>query len=125
MEPITAGLLVALASGTAGAAGEQIWASLRDLVTRRGRRAGEEEPALPAEPPRTEERAGQLAALLNARARQDPDFAAALEVWRRRADAEAGSRSGDVHNEISGGTQGTVIQGRDIHGNITFGGGSS
>ncbi|WP_338783219.1 hypothetical protein [Streptomyces sp. DG1A-41] len=80
---------------------------------------------MPAEPPRTEERAGQLAALFDERARQDPDFAAALEIWRRRADAEAASRSGDVHNEISGGTQGTVIQGRDIHGNITFGGGAS
>lgn len=66
---------------------------------------------MPAEPPRTGERAGQLAALLYERARQDPDFAAALEIWRRRAEAEVGSRSGDVHNEISGGTQGTVIQG--------------
>ncbi|PTH87553.1 hypothetical protein C9J60_11480 [Streptomyces sp. A244] len=122
MEPITAGLLVALASGTAGAAGEQIWASLRELVTRRGSRAGEEEPAVPAEPPRTEERAGRLAALLNDRAGQDPDFAAALEIWRRRADAEVSSPSGDVHNEISGGTQTTVIQGRDIHGDITIGG---
>jgi hypothetical protein len=125
VEPITAGLLVALASGTAGAAGEQIWASLRDLVTRRGARSGEEEPAVPAEPPRTEERAGQLAALLNERARQDPDFAAALEMWRRRADTEVASRSGDVRNEITGGTQGTVIQGRDFHGDFTIGGGSS
>ncbi|GGX34602.1 hypothetical protein [Streptomyces lomondensis] len=125
MEPITAGLLVALASGTAGAAGEQIWASLRDLVTRGRSRSGEDEPAVPAEPPRTQDRAGQLAALLNERAGQDPDFAAALEIWRRRADAEVAARSGDVHNEISGGTQGTVIQGRDFHGGITFGGGSS
>ncbi|MFI2720481.1 hypothetical protein ACH5AI_29775 [Streptomyces collinus] len=107
MEPITAGLLVALASGTAGAAGEQIWASLRELVTRRGSGAGAEEPAVPAEPPRTEERAGQLAALLNERAGQDPDFAAALEIWRRRADARVASPTGDVHNEISGGTQTT------------------
>lgn len=46
-------------------------------------------------------------------------------MWRRRADAEVASGSGDVRNEISGGTQGTVIQGRDIHGGVTFGGGSS
>ncbi|MER7516528.1 hypothetical protein [Streptomyces sp. NPDC126499] len=125
MEPITAGLLVALASGTAGAAGQQIWASLRDLVTRRGTRPGEDEPAMTAEPPRTEERAAQLAALLNERARQDPDFATALETWRRRANAEVAARSGDVTNQITGGTQGTVIQGRDFHGDITFGGRSS
>lgn len=122
MEPITTGLLVALASGTAGAAGEQIWASLRDLVRRRASAPGEATPVVPAEPPRTEERARQLAALLNERARQDDGFAAALEIWRRQADAEITSRSGDVHNTISGGSQGTVIQGRDIHGNITFNG---
>ncbi|MET9951168.1 hypothetical protein ABZ135_06395 [Streptomyces sp. NPDC006339] len=125
MEPITAELLVALASGTAGAAGQQIWTSLRDLVTRRGPRPGEGEAAMTAEPPRTEERAAQLAALLNERARQDPDFATALETWRRQANAEVTARSGDVTNEISGGTQGTVIQGRDFHGDITFGARSS
>lgn len=122
MEPITAGLLVALASGAAGAAGEQLWTSLRDLATRRGSHPGESELEVSAEPPPTEERAGQLAALLNERARQDLDFAAALEVWRRRVNAEVATRSGDVTNEISGGTQGTVIQGRDFHGGITLGG---
>ncbi|MEV5351875.1 hypothetical protein ACIPM2_23460 [Streptomyces sp. NPDC086081] len=125
MEPITAGLLLALASGTAGAAGEQMWASLRELVVRRGSRSGEEEPAVPADPPRSEERAGQLAELLNERARQDPDFADALEIWRRRAGAQVASRSGDVTNTITGGSQGTVIQGRDFHGGFTIGGGSS
>ncbi|MGK5696951.1 hypothetical protein ACSNOJ_29375 [Streptomyces sp. URMC 128] len=53
--------------------------------------------------PRTEGRAGQLAELLSERARQDPDFAAALEMWRRRADAEAGSRAGDVHTRSPAG----------------------
>ncbi|MFJ3623914.1 hypothetical protein ACIPSH_38125 [Streptomyces iakyrus] len=70
---------------------------------------------MPAEPPRTAERAGRLATLLNERAGQDPDFAAALEIWRRRADAEVASPSGDVHNEISGGNRATPIPGRDIH----------
>ncbi|GAP48612.1 hypothetical protein [Streptomyces azureus] len=116
MEPITAGLLVALASGTAGAAGEQIWASLRDLVTRRGSRSGEDEPAGPGRAP-AHRGAGRAARRAAQRTRP--------ETWRRRADAEVASRSGDVHNEISGGTRGTVIQGRDIHGGITFGGGSS
>ncbi|WP_245237270.1 hypothetical protein RFN58_29240 [Streptomyces iakyrus] len=77
---------------------------------------------MPAEPPRTEERAGRLAALLDERAGRDPGFAAAPELWRRRADAEVVSPSGDVHNEISGGTRTTVIQGRGIHGDITIGG---
>ncbi|CAL9580040.1 hypothetical protein [Streptomyces sp. enrichment culture] len=126
MEPITAGLLVALASGTAGAAGEQIWASLRELVTRRGGPSGAEEPQVPAVPPSSEERAGRLAALLNERAAQDADFAAALEIWRRRADAEVtAAGTGDVTNSITGGRQQTVIQGRDFHGDFTFGAGSS
>ncbi|KUO16915.1 hypothetical protein AQJ91_33385 [Streptomyces dysideae] len=127
MEPITAGLLVALASGTAGAAGQQIWASLRDLVARRrrGEAAGDEgELEVPAEPPRSEERAHQLAEVLNERAEQDPDFARALDIWRRRASAEAGIRTGpgEVRNVISGGTQSTVVQARDINGPLTFGG---
>ncbi|WLW53333.1 hypothetical protein [Streptomyces sp. YU58] len=130
MEPITAGLLVALASGTAGAMGEQLWASLRDLVLRRRDEAatsgGEGEVVLPAEPPSSEERARHLAELLNRRAAQDPDFADALERWRREADDRTGNTApapaGDVHNVISGGTQNTVIQARDIHGSINLGG---
>lgn len=130
MEPITAGLLVALASGTAGAMGEQLWASLRDLALRRrgeAATAGEEgELVLPAEPPRGEERARQLAEVLNRRAEQDPDFADALDIWRREAADRTGATApapvGDVHNVISGGTQNTVIQARDIHGSINLGG---
>ncbi|WP_234383192.1 hypothetical protein [Streptomyces dysideae] len=118
---------MALASGTAGAAGQQIWASLRDLVARRrrGEAAGDEgELEVPAEPPRSEERAHQLAEVLNERAEQDPDFARALDIWRRRASAEAGIRTGpgEVRNVISGGTQSTVVQARDINGPLTFGG---
>ncbi|CAM5350848.1 hypothetical protein GCM10010256_76260 [Streptomyces coeruleorubidus] len=51
---------------------------------------------MPAGPPRTEERAGRLTALLGERARQDPDFAAVPEIRRRRADTEGASPSGDV-----------------------------
>ncbi|MGC9540105.1 hypothetical protein [Streptomyces sp. UG1] len=60
-----------------------------------------------------EERARQLAEPLNGRADQDPDFARALDIWRRRAGAEAGTRTGagDVRNEISSGTvHGAVVQ---------------
>jgi hypothetical protein len=83
-------------------------------------------PCVPAEPPRSEERAQRLAELLNQRAEQDADFADALDIWRRRAADETGTAPpaapGDVHNEISGDTQGTVVQARDIHGSITLGG---
>ncbi|MFE3826409.1 hypothetical protein [Streptomyces sp. NPDC059092] len=127
MDPIAPELLMALAGGTAGAAGEQVWASLRNLV---GRRPSDGEPydeggltAL-AEAPGSAERATALAEGLTLRARQDPAFAEALAAWRREAEASEGTRTGagNVSNVVSGGTQGTVIQTRDVHGSINTGG---
>ncbi|CAL9620622.1 hypothetical protein [Streptomyces sp. enrichment culture] len=143
MVPIAPELLMALAGGTAGAAGEQIWTSLRNLVGRRsptGEPHGEpqgEPDQEPQQEPQGEreltalvqvadstERARELAEALALRARQDPAFAEALAAWRREADALEGTRSGagDVHNTVSGGTQGTVIMARDVHGSINLGG---
>ncbi|WP_282703181.1 hypothetical protein [Streptomyces sp. CC219B] len=113
-------LLVALASGTAGAAGQQIWASLRSLV----RRGGEEELTALDSAPDDAERARELAGTLALRATQDPAFAQALEAWRRDAEAwdEGRTGAGDTYNEISGGTfQAPVIQARDINGPLNFG----
>jgi hypothetical protein len=117
MDQIAPELLMALAGGTAGAAGQQIWASLRDLVSRRPSGQSPEGEA-------------ELTALGTAaddaqRAGQDPAFAQALATWRRQAEAwdEARTGAGDVHNEITGGTfQGPVVQARDINGPLTFGG---
>ncbi|MFJ8106588.1 hypothetical protein [Streptomyces sp. NPDC096132] len=131
MDPIAPELLMALAGGTAGAAGEQIWASLRNLV---GRRSSDGEPyegeltAL-AEAADSSERAAELAEALALRARQDPAFAEALAAWRREAEAleRTSTGAGDVNNSVSGGTHGTVFQARDVHaqGSIHFGGSPS
>lgn len=128
VDQIAPDLLMALAGGTAGAAGQQIWASLRDLVRRRPSGqgpSGEEELTGLDTAADDAERAGELAAVLEERARQDPAFAQALATWRRRAQAwdDARTGAGDVRNEISGGTfQGPVVQARDINGPMTFGG---
>lgn len=127
MDQIAPELLMALAGGTAGAAGQQIWTSLRDLVRRRPQNedpVGDGELAALAQASDDEWRARQLSEVLALRARQDPAFAQALAAWRQEAEALAptGVGSGDVHNEISGGTvHGNVVLARDIHGSIHFG----
>ncbi|MEV0636483.1 hypothetical protein AB0I77_16250 [Streptomyces sp. NPDC050619] len=127
MDPIAPELLMALASGTAGAAGQQVWTSLRDLVRRRPSDAepyAEGELTALAQEADSAQRATELAEALALRARQDPAFAEALAAWRREAEALEGTRTGagDVRNVISGGTQNTVIQARDVHGSINLGG---
>ncbi|MFG2500956.1 hypothetical protein ACGFSB_22430 [Streptomyces sp. NPDC048441] len=126
MEPIAPELLMALAGGTAGAAGQQIWTTLRGLVLRRtdAEPSGEGELRALAAAVGSEERAARaerLVQVLAERARQDPVFADALREWRQNAIDVVRTGSGDVHNEISGGRQGTVIQARDIHGDINLG----
>ncbi|MGK5639741.1 hypothetical protein ACSNOK_15720 [Streptomyces sp. URMC 126] len=126
MEQIAPELLMALAGGTAGAAGDQVWRALRSLV---GRRRPGGEPGEPgelsglAEAPDDAERAAELALALARRAREDAAFARALAEWRRQAEALEGvrNRSGDVHNTVSGGTQTTVVQMRDVNGGLTVG----
>lgn len=127
MEPIAPTLLMALAGGTAGAAGQQIWASLRDLVRRgpaTGPAGGEGELAALEEVSDSPSRARELSRALAERAEEDPGFARELAAWRRDAEARGGTGTGDgdVHNVISGGTQTTVVQTRDVHGNLHFGG---
>ncbi|MGW5939538.1 hypothetical protein ACWIG3_16165 [Streptomyces celluloflavus] len=129
MEPMAPELLMALASGTAGAAGQQLWASLRDLVHRPSPVEPTGTPELdaltaPADTAERTARAADLTRALAERARQDPAFADALGTWQRTP-ALATVRttgSGDVHNTVSGGRQQTVIEGRDFNGDITIGG---
>ena len=137
MEPVSAALLLALATGAAGAAGGQAWQGLVALV-RRGRgqtgptagaSAGELESA-PAEAellslerdPADERRAQMLSAALTARAGMDAGFAAALDAWHRQAQQVVPSTgAGNVSSHISGGSQGTVITTRDVVGGLHFG----
>jgi hypothetical protein len=120
-------LLTALASGTAGAAGQQLWASLGALLRRRPPDAaptGEEELSALGEHTDDTARARELANVLVLRAEQDPAFARALEEWRGRAEQwhRATADSGEHRNEISGGEfNGPVIIARDINGPMTFG----
>lgn len=130
VDPISVGLLAALAGGFGGEAGRQVWASLRDLVSRPfGRAKGTQgtpavssgEPELTAliHAPGETERAHALSTALAVRAAVDPDFAAALDAWSQQA-RHVDTAGHGVRNEISGGTQfGPVVQGRDFS-QLTF-----
>ncbi|MFJ8535671.1 hypothetical protein [Streptomyces sp. NPDC093591] len=101
MDQIAPELLMALAGGTAGAAGGVL---VRHRPSGRAL-SGEGELAALDAAADDAERARELAELLARRAGQDPAFAQALETWRHRAQAWDDGRTGagDVHNEISGG----------------------
>lgn len=119
-------LLMALASGTAGAAGQQIWESLRSLVRRRPAGeapSGKGELAALDEAADDVERARELANVLALRAAQDPAFAQALESWRGAAEAceRTSTGPGDTSSKITGGDfKGPVIMGRDFNGPMNF-----
>ncbi|MFB6836435.1 hypothetical protein [Streptomyces sp. NPDC056361] len=118
MEPISAQLLMTLAGAAAGSAGQQLWESLRTLVTRRshgdGQRAEDAELTGLEEHPDSAERARELANVLRLRAAQDPDFAEALAQVQRQAEGHSGGFW------ITGGTQHNVIQAENIHGPINL-----
>ncbi|MFJ2833664.1 hypothetical protein ACIPC1_40020 [Streptomyces sp. NPDC087263] len=130
MDPISVGLLAALAGGFGGEAGRQVWASLSNLVHRPVRRAeathgtlavssGEPELTALAQAPDEAERAHALSTAMAVRAAADPDFAAALDHWVEQARGVDTNKK-EVRNEISGGTQyGPVLQGRDFS-QLTF-----
>ncbi|MFB7112529.1 hypothetical protein [Streptomyces sp. NPDC056291] len=128
MEPVTAELLIALASGAAGAAGQSLWERLRGLVRRDAsageggdQQAGEGELVALDEDTGNTLRARELADALVLRARQDPAFAEALELWRQEAERiHSGGGGGDMHQEVSGGTQRNVVFTRDVHGSINL-----
>ncbi|MEU2897020.1 hypothetical protein ACWC4E_18095 [Streptomyces sp. NPDC001273] len=130
MDPVSLGLLAALAGGAGGELGRDVWAGLSALVRRPFRRgdghepqpaltSGEEELAQLAQDPGDESRAQALSAALVARAAQDAEFRTALAAWLRQAEAVRADEA-SVNNTISGGTQyGPVLQGRDFSG-LTF-----
>jgi hypothetical protein len=118
MDPISASLLVAAATGAGGELGRQLWAALRGLV-RTGPATGEAELTALSEAPHDMQRAHALSEALNRRADQDPSFRAHLTQWQQQAQLLR-TGDGDTRNAISGGIQqGPVVQGRDFSG-ITF-----
>ncbi|MFF7358584.1 hypothetical protein ACFZA1_39090 [Streptomyces filipinensis] len=126
MDPVSVGLLVALAGGAGGELGRQAWAGLTALVRRPFRRdAGEEAPAVSSgeaelarleQDPTDQQQAQALSTALAVRAALDPDFRTGLQAWQEQANLVS-TGDGTVHNTISGGTQhGPVLQGRDFSG---------
>jgi len=128
MDPVSTGVLLALAGGAGGEVGRQAWAGLSALVRRPFRRdvpagepaevvepagSGEAELAALERGPADQGRAQKVAAVLAARAAVDRGFAARLPSWWGRARVLP-IGEGDVSNKISGGVFfGIVIQGRD------------
>ncbi|MGW3664061.1 hypothetical protein [Streptomyces sp. NPDC005141] len=130
MDPISVGLLAALAGGAGGEVGRQAWVNLSTLVRRPFRRdqgnaqasavgSGEAELTGLAQAPADPGRAQSLSTALAVRAAVDADFHTGLQLWHEQAKLVR-TVDGDVHNTISGGTfQGPALQGRDFSG-ISF-----
>ncbi|MEW2625420.1 hypothetical protein [Streptomyces sp. NPDC048106] len=129
MDPVSVGLLTALAGGAGGELGRQAWAGLGELVRRPPRRgaapdgapdgSGAAEPARPARDPGDAAAARALSTALAERSAADAEFGELLRRWDESA-RRASRAGGDVHNSVSGGTHSApVIQGRDFSG-ITF-----
>ena len=129
MDPVSVGLLVALAGGAGGELGRNAWAALSALVRRPFRRAGgedvpavgsgEAELARLAQNPADQSTAQALSTTLAVRAALDAEFRAVLASWQDQAQ-RIPLDEGGVRNTISGGVQhGPVLQGRDFS-NLTF-----
>lgn len=128
MEPVSVAVLMALAGGAGGAAGQHAWTGLVQLARRAFHRsdepdnAGEPQLLIALRQAPDEERAQALITALTARAAEDPSFAQALAAWRQDAAAAiAQVGQGSVHTSISGGQQNAVITGRDFSGPFTIG----
>ncbi|GAA2503558.1 hypothetical protein ACOZGD_24260 [Streptomyces murinus] len=133
MDPVSMGLLTALAGGAGGELGRQAWTGLGELVRRPFRRggavvpegsapegSGEAELARLARDPGDAAAARALSVVLRRRAAADAEFEERLRRWDEAA-RRISLTGGDVHNSISGGTfSAPVIQGRDFTG-TTFG----
>jgi hypothetical protein len=127
VDPVSVGLLAALAGGAGGEVGRQAWAGLSSLVRRpfqrsqeaAGRSAvssGEAELTRLEHAPADPARAQALSTALAVRAAVDADFQTRLQQWHEQARLMR-TGDGDVHNEISGGTfYGSPVQGRDFSG---------
>lgn len=133
MDPVTVALLVALASGAGGAAGQQTWGALSRLLRRpfqtptsTGQDAassGEAELDALQAAPADSAAAEALAEVLIRRAAMDPGFAAELSAWTRSAHGLGlGLEAGRVqHNQVSGGIQnGPTFVGGEFTGPMTF-----
>lgn len=67
--------------------------------------------------------AHRLAELLDRETQRDAAFGAEFRARWERTDAAVTAALGGVANSISGHVSGPVVQARDVHGDISFGGG--
>jgi len=134
MDPMVAaqiaGVLSRLADGALGEAGRQAWDALVRLVGRAGKPEAEgsvtapgavlaELQAHPGDPARAEAAGRALEWLAGV----DPAFAAALQEWWAGTDRLVREGDSGNANVIQGNVHGGVVQARDVHGPISFGGG--
>nr|WP_203351774.1 hypothetical protein [Streptomyces sp. Sge12] len=128
MDPVSVGLLVALAGGAGGEVGRQALAGLSALVRRPFRRgdgtdgqdppvsSGVAELARLEQDPADQARAQALSTALAVRAVLDTGFRTALEGWHEQAKLVR-TGDGEITDTISGGTLNEpVLQGRDFSG---------
>ncbi|BCL16053.1 hypothetical protein [Micromonospora sagamiensis] len=67
--------------------------------------------------------ARRLTEVLDREALRDPAFRTEFQARWERADAAVAAGPGSVANSVSGDVSGPVVQARDVHGGISFGGG--
>lgn len=126
-DPITLAAVTALvtwASTEMAESGRSAVSSLVTLVRERFRRGSAERDAIDAAlaTPEDEPKIAHLADVLYRESLTDQTFAEEFRArweWARRAVVEA---EGAVTNSVSGEVRGPVVQARDIHGGIHFGG---
>ncbi|WP_405115343.1 hypothetical protein OG559_12490 [Micromonospora sp. NBC_01405] len=70
----------------------------------------------------SQDTARALAQLLDREVRRDPAFGAEFQARWEQANAAVAAGPDSVANSISGDVSGPVVQARDIHGGISFGG---
>ncbi len=110
MDPLAPALLAVLTQigeGSLGAAGAQLWQSLRALVKRRDQDGGAELPQLSEGVPATPD-LQSLAEALAIAAEDDSSLAGELAEWLSRA--RSVTVQGNVSNSVGGSVSGTVIQ---------------
>ncbi|TQF05488.1 hypothetical protein E6W39_28705 [Kitasatospora acidiphila] len=129
MDPVSVGLLVALAGGAGGEMGKSAWSGLSALVRKPFHRggnsaddqfsSGENELALLNQAPDDTARAQALSTALAVRSALDSEFRAELNAWHAEAQQVPLIQIRDVHNTVSGGNNDFVIQAGNIQGNVS------
>lgn len=125
-DPITTAVATALATKAVEGlteAGKRGYAALVRLVRRKlAASTGSSNVLLSAQTyPMNEAHRKALAGALADAMADDPHFAEQLAIaWRQVQQGRTATSDGTVHNVVSGGVDGGLVQARDIHGNVSF-----